>query len=164
MKFPRKLVLVFLVLAFTGASHAGFLGELLSRPGTAAGVAVIGAAHYASKSCKTVKDEVTGRTMLVCGTPDITKAENAPEADTSPSDAERKTNPSKQDSPVWGDLDNAGNGVKTSGSGSKQRYYEWDHTHNDIEVYDKNGRHLGSMDPTTGELYKPPVNGRRLKQ
>lgn len=61
-------------------------------------------------------------------------------------------------------LDNAGNGVKTSGSGSKQRYYEWDHTHNDIEVYDKKGRHLGSMDPITGELYKPPVNGRKLKQ
>jgi hypothetical protein len=38
----------------------------------------------------------------------------------------------------------------------------WDHTHNDIEVFDKRGRHLGSMDPTTGEMYKPPVAGRKM--
>ena len=29
---------------------------------------------------------------------------------------------------------------------------EWDHTHNDIEVYDNKGRHLGSMDPTTDQM------------
>jgi hypothetical protein len=52
---------------------------------------------------------------------------------------------------------------KTSGSGSQKRYYEWDYTHNDIEVYDKNGKHLGSMDPTTGEMYKPAVDGRSIK-
>lgn len=39
---------------------------------------------------------------------------------------------------------------------------EWDHTHNDIEVYDNKGRHLGSMDPTTGKMYKPPVPGRTI--
>ena len=33
---------------------------------------------------------------------------------------------------------------------------------NDIEVYDKNGKHLGSMDPTTGEMYKPAVPGRTI--
>jgi hypothetical protein len=75
---------------------------------------------------------------------------------------ERKINPSKQDSPVWNDLDRAKDGLRTSGSGSKQRYYDWDYTHGDIEVYDRNGRHLGSMEPTTGEMYKPPVPGRRI--
>lgn len=70
----------------------------------------------------------------------------------------RQSNPSKADSPVWQDLNNAGNGVKTDG----KRYYEWDYTHNDIEVYNKRGQHLGSMDPVTGEMYKPAVPGRKL--
>ncbi|WP_321385096.1 colicin E3/pyocin S6 family cytotoxin [uncultured Enterococcus sp.] len=51
---------------------------------------------------------------------------------------------------------------KFSGKGNKKKYYEWDFTHNDIEVYDKTGRHLGSMDPVTGEMYKPPVPGRTI--
>ena len=33
---------------------------------------------------------------------------------------------------------------------------------NDIEVYDKNGKDLGSMNPTTGEMYKPAVQGRTI--
>ncbi|SAK99059.1 Cytotoxic [Caballeronia glebae] len=70
----------------------------------------------------------------------------------------RQANPSKADSPVWQDLKSAGNGVKTDGV----RYYEWDYTHNDIEVYDKRGRHIGSADPVTGELYKSAVPGRKL--
>ena len=75
----------------------------------------------------------------------------------------KNSNPSKQDSPVWADLASAGNGRKTSGSGSGKRYYEWDYTQNDIEQYDRRGNHLGSIDPITGELYKPPVPGRRIK-
>ncbi len=35
---------------------------------------------------------------------------------------------------------------------------------NDIEVYDRGGRHLGSMNPVTGEMYKPAVKGREIKQ
>lgn len=70
----------------------------------------------------------------------------------------RQANPSKADSPVWQNLDNAGNGVKTDG----KRFYEWDYTHNDIEVYNKRGVHLGSMDPLTGDMYKDAVPGRKL--
>jgi hypothetical protein len=81
----------------------------------------------------------------------------------SKSDGERKANPTKGESEVWQDLDNAGNGRKQSGNGSRQRYYEWDHTHNDIEIYDNNGKYQNSMDPTTGKMYKPPVDGRRIK-
>ncbi|WP_196488033.1 colicin E3/pyocin S6 family cytotoxin [Burkholderia pseudomultivorans] len=40
----------------------------------------------------------------------------------------------------------------------------WDCAYNDIEVYDKRGRHLGSADPVIGELYKPAVPGRKLKR
>jgi filamentous hemagglutinin len=76
------------------------------------------------------------------------------------SDNARQSNPSKADSPVWQDLQNAGNGVKTDG----KRFYEWDYTHNDIEVYDKRGRHLGSANPVTGDLYKPAVPGRTLNR
>lgn len=46
--------------------------------------------------------------------------------------------------------------------GSKQRYYTWDHTHNDIEVFDSNKKHLGSIDPVNGLFYKGPVKGRKL--
>lgn len=75
---------------------------------------------------------------------------------------DRKDNPTKAESPGWQNLENAGNGRKKSGKGSKTRYHEWDNTHNDIEVYNNDGRHLGSMDPTTGEMYKDPVPGRTI--
>ena len=75
----------------------------------------------------------------------------------------QKKSPTKGESKIWRDLDNVkGQDRKTSGTGKNKRYYEWDHTHNDIEVYDKKGRHLGSMDPTTGEMYKPAVPGRTI--
>lgn len=70
----------------------------------------------------------------------------------------RQTNPSKADSPIWQSLNNAGNGVKTDG----KLFYEWDYTHNDIEVYNKRGVHLGSANPITGELYKDAIPGRKL--
>lgn len=54
--------------------------------------------------------------------------------------------------------------TKTNGAkGSKKRYYEWDFTHQDIEVYDSKGKHLGSMDPFDGTMYKPAVKGRTIK-
>ncbi|KAA1035523.1 hypothetical protein ERX35_011115 [Macrococcus equipercicus] len=52
--------------------------------------------------------------------------------------------------------------IKTSGSGSKKRYYTWDKAHNEIEVYDKKGKHLGAMDSVTGKMIKKAVKGRKL--
>ncbi|WP_078380036.1 SAR2788 family putative toxin [Sutcliffiella halmapala] len=72
-------------------------------------------------------------------------------------------NMTKADSPVWKRFSTFRGKTKTSGSGKKKRYYEWDNTHNDIEVYDHNGKHLGSMDPLTGEMYKGAVKGRKIK-
>ena len=40
---------------------------------------------------------------------------------------------------------------------------QWDYTHGDIEVFGPNRRHLGSADPITGEVIKPPEPGRRLR-
>jgi|GEM_PF-6962241 AAA ATPase containing von Willebrand factor type A (vWA) domain len=88
----------------------------------------------------------------------VTEPEEASE-----DEKKRTENLTKGESEVWQDLDNVkGSDRKTSGQGKSKQYYEWDHTHNDIEVYDKNGNHLGSMDPTTGEMYKPAVPGRRI--
>ena len=72
-------------------------------------------------------------------------------------------NISKSESKVWNSFQNARHGRKCSGTGKNKQYYEWDHTHNDIEIYDYRGNHLGSMDPTTGEKYKDAVKGRKIK-
>ncbi|MDP5210231.1 colicin E3/pyocin S6 family cytotoxin [Microbulbifer sp. 2205BS26-8] len=69
----------------------------------------------------------------------------------------------KSTSKIWKNFKSAKNGRKTNGEkGSQREYYEWDHTHGDIEVYDSRGRHKGSMNPETGNIYKPPVKGRRI--
>jgi RHS repeat-associated protein len=68
------------------------------------------------------------------------------------------------DSPIWKNFDAAKGKTKTNGlTGKDRRFFEWDYTHNDIEVYDRRGRHLGTMDPLTGELIKDAVAGRTIK-
>lgn len=69
---------------------------------------------------------------------------------------ERKINPSKAESKIWKELENYKIDIKTNGlSGKDKEYYKWDKLHNDIEVYDREGKHLGSKNPTTGKMYKP---------
>ncbi len=66
-------------------------------------------------------------------------------------------------SPIWRVLKPFRGKIRTNGkSGKAQEFYEWDRTHKDIEVYNSKGRHLGSKDPRTGKMYKPPVKGRRI--
>ncbi|RGB40883.1 cytotoxic-domain-containing protein [Rhizophagus diaphanus] len=67
------------------------------------------------------------------------------------------------ESPIWKGLKSYRGKTKTSGNGKNKKYYEWDFTHKDIEVYDSNGKHLGSMDPVSGDMIKPPVKGRKIK-
>jgi len=80
----------------------------------------------------------------------------------------RIVNPSKKKSPFWKKLrkcgrDKYGKTIKTNTkTGSEKRYYQWDDRHNDIEVYDRNGKHLGSMDPRVGKMYKS-AKGYTLK-
>ncbi|HDZ3341715.1 TPA: hypothetical protein RSU91_002265, partial [Staphylococcus aureus] len=70
---------------------------------------------------------------------------------------------SKSSSPIWKKYRSAKNGRKTSGSGNSRRYYEWDNTHKEIEVYNSKGKHIGVMDPLTGKMIKPAVKGRKIK-
>jgi hypothetical protein len=71
---------------------------------------------------------------------------------------------SKAESPIWQDLKPFRGSTRTNGlGGSARQYYEWDYTHNDIEVYNRQGQHLGSMDPSSGEMIKPAVAGRKIK-
>ena len=77
----------------------------------------------------------------------------------------RKKNPTKQKSPIWKKFFNFKGAIKTNGkSGKDKEYYKWDYTHNDIEVYDRSGNHKGSMEPTTGKIYKDAVEGRDIKR
>jgi len=77
--------------------------------------------------------------------------------------AQCKNNCNPSESPVWQKLLPHKGPTKTNGlSGKKRRFYQWDYTHCDIEVYNKRGIHLGSMDPLTGVMYKGPA-GHILK-
>ena len=70
---------------------------------------------------------------------------------------ERIVNCSKKDSPVWKGMEHYRGDIKTNGKlGSDKRFYRWDNFHNDIEVYNRRGEHLGSMDPRTGNMYRGP--------
>lgn len=42
----------------------------------------------------------------------------------------------------------------------KGKIYEWDSQHGAVEIYDKQGKHLGEFDPDTGEMTTPPKPGR----
>lgn len=78
----------------------------------------------------------------------------------------RTINTERAHSPVWKQLKHYKNEIKTNGlSGGKRKFYKWDNCHNDIEVYGPGGRkHLGSMNPKTGKMYKPGVPGRTIKR
>ena len=66
--------------------------------------------------------------------------------------------------PSWKELNPFRGQTKTNGlQGKERRYYERDRTHGDVEVYDSQGNHLGSMDTKTGEMTKPAVPGRNIK-
>ena len=44
----------------------------------------------------------------------------------------------------------------------EDRYYSWDELHGEIEVFNKTGYHLGSIDAVSGERRKDAVKGRRI--
>jgi hypothetical protein len=70
----------------------------------------------------------------------------------------------KATSPVWQDLKPYRGSIKTNGeTGRRARYYQWDHTHGDIEMYDHRGRHMGSVSPDTGRIIKGAVKGRTIE-
>lgn len=44
----------------------------------------------------------------------------------------------------------------------KAEFLKWDNLHNDVEVYNRSERHMGSLDPKTLQLYKGAVGGRKM--
>jgi hypothetical protein len=40
----------------------------------------------------------------------------------------------------------------------------WDSLHGEVEVFNKRGRHLGVVDPISGEFLKPAVKGRKISK
>jgi hypothetical protein len=57
-----------------------------------------------------------------------------------------------------------GGGVRRRWKDSKGRIYEWDSQHGAVEMYDKQGKHLGEFDPVTGEQTKPASPGRKVEK
>jgi hypothetical protein len=63
---------------------------------------------------------------------------------------------SKSQSPFWKNLKPCRRNIKINGlPGSKRLYYQWDYTHQEIEMYDYNGLPVDALDPITGNnLFK----------
>jgi hypothetical protein len=82
----------------------------------------------------------------------------------------RKKRVDRAQSPVWKKLKPWRREVRTDGKGKSKRYYTWDSGHGpadpntEIEVFDKNGQHLGALDPVTGVM-KPNsrAKGREIQ-
>lgn len=47
---------------------------------------------------------------------------------------------------------------------SKGRIYEWDSQHGKVELYDKQGKHLGEFDSVSGNQTKSAVPGRTTEK
>lgn len=45
-----------------------------------------------------------------------------------------------------------------------ERYYTWDSLHGEVEVFNKRGKHLGAINPITGEVLKPAIRGRKIRK
>ena len=56
-----------------------------------------------------------------------------------------------------------GGGLRKRWKDNDGNIYEWDSQHGELEKYDKHGKHLGSVDPNTGEQIKPPKKGRKVE-
>ena len=57
-----------------------------------------------------------------------------------------------------------GGGARRRWKDGKGRIYEWDSQHGAVEMYDKQGKHLGEFDPVTGEQTKPAKPGRKVEK
>ena len=68
----------------------------------------------------------------------------------------------KTESDVWEKLKSFRGDIKTDGAGKSKRYYQWDHTHGNIEVYNRSGKHVGVMSAETGKMIGDAVPGRTI--
>lgn len=57
-----------------------------------------------------------------------------------------------------------GGGVRRRWKDSKGRIFEWDSQHGAVEMYDRQGKHLGEYDAVTGQQTKPPKPDRKVEK
>jgi hypothetical protein len=57
-----------------------------------------------------------------------------------------------------------GGSIRKRWKDRKGKIFEWDAQHGTVEMYDKQGKHLGEYDPDTGEQTKPSDPGRRIEK
>jgi hypothetical protein len=69
------------------------------------------------------------------------------------------TLPGFPDSSYFGRKDNRHRWKLSSG-----KFLEWDSLHGEVEMYSKNGKHLGAFDPETGSQLKDAKPGRRVEK
>lgn len=56
-----------------------------------------------------------------------------------------------------------GGGLRARWKAPNGNIYEWDSQHGTLEKYDSNGRHLGEIDPDTGEELKATQPARSIE-
>ncbi len=56
-----------------------------------------------------------------------------------------------------------GGGLRARWKSTDGQLYEWDYQHGTVEVYDRDGNHMGECDPDTGETTKGPDRSRRIE-
>ncbi len=162
--FHWRSVLTFTVVA------AGVIGAVACGVSVVCGVAVgiaAGAAAYAAENAGTSNWSWTGfGVAAVVGV--LLSVPVAPEATAGRavyhSGAGMVVKATPASSSVWSRFKAYRGKFRTNGkSGKERRYYRWDYTHGDIEVFDSRGKHIGSADPHTGSICKPRVNGRTME-
>ncbi|PBJ05123.1 Colicin-E3 [Pseudomonas ogarae] len=85
---------------------------------------------------------------------------------------DHKYYPAPSSLPAYPDAKSAPLKTAVRGGGKKRRrwkdrsgkIYEWDSQHGAVEVYTKQGKHLGEFDPETGEQTKPADPSRRIEK
>lgn len=83
-----------------------------------------------------------------------------------------KYHPAPVSLPAFPDVKPAPLKTSVRGGGKKRRrwkdasgkIYEWDSQHGKVEMYTKQGKHLGEYDPKTGEQTKPADSTRRVEK
>jgi hypothetical protein len=83
-----------------------------------------------------------------------------------------KYHPAPTALPAFPDVKSAPLKTSVRGGGKKRRrwkdssgrIYEWDSQHGKVELYTKQGKHLGEYDPETGEQTKPADPTRRVEK
>lgn len=128
-----------------------FMGEIAATA-ISTGIAVYSLHKFISKR----RNETSTRSEFIVHQNNNSMYHYTPAPNSLPGIPDAK--PVKRKTPVQG-----GGGLRKRWKDANGNIYEWDSQHGDLEKYNKNGQHQGSIDPDTGEQTKPPVKGRKVE-